>query len=265
MYVRASVVQVRDLCEGIKEYALAVSLESRIQAGQFFMVWLPRVGEVPISVARVRGDIVKLVVARKGRVTGYIHDNVNVGSRIFVRGPLGRGFRIMGGRALLVGGGYGVAPLLHLAESLRAEGIRTTAVLGFKTRRKALLLEEFREVVDKLIIATDDGTLGFRGLAPDFAFKELNRGGYDVVYTCGKERMMVKVVTEAVRRGLEVQASLERLVKCGIGICGSCALEPLGLRVCTDGPVFDGDVLVLLEDFGRWWRDMAGRRVPLPE
>ncbi|MEM2217337.1 MAG: hypothetical protein QW731_03010, partial [Thermofilaceae archaeon] len=72
------------------------------------------------------------------------------------------------------------------------------------------------------------------------------------------------VVHMAIKAGIKVQASLERLMKCGIGICGSCALEPQGLLVCRDGPVFNGHELIQLDDFGKWWWNASGKRIPLP-
>ncbi|RLF04538.1 MAG: dihydroorotate dehydrogenase electron transfer subunit [Thermoprotei archaeon] len=264
MYLRASVRETRQLCEGIREYVLELPSELRSKPGQYVMVWVPRVGEIPISVAGEEGGELRLVIARKGKVTGFIHDHITEGSRLFIRGPLGRGFDLRGGEALLVAGGYGAAPLLYLASTLAKMGARVVAALGFRSRSRSILIREFEEVADELIIATEDGSLGYRGLVTDVALKVIGEARCDIVYTCGKEQMMAKVVREAVRAGIEVQASLERLIKCGIGVCGSCALEPLGLRVCVDGPVFDGRTLMQLEDFGRWWRDAAGRRVPIP-
>ncbi|MCD6358105.1 MAG: dihydroorotate dehydrogenase electron transfer subunit [Thermoproteales archaeon] len=264
MYLRARVREVRQLCEGVREYVLELPSELRSSPGQYVMVWVPRVGEIPISVAGEEGRELRLVIARKGRVTSYIHEHVTEGSQLFIRGPLGKGFTLRRGAALLVAGGYGAAPLLHLASALAKVGAHVVVALGFRDKERSMLVREFEEVADEVVVATEDGSLGYRGLVTDLAFRIMAESRYDVIYTCGKEQMMAKVVRRALEAGVEVQASLERLIKCGIGVCGSCALEPLGLRVCVDGPVFDGRVLVQLEDFGRWWRDAAGRRVPIP-
>jgi dihydroorotate dehydrogenase electron transfer subunit len=75
---------------------------------------------------------------------------------------------------------------------------------------------------------------------------------------------MIAAVLELARsKGVPFEASLERYMRCAVGVCGSCVLEPLGLRVCRDGPVFSGEVLSRVEDLGRWWRDADGRLVPL--
>ena len=259
------VAGIRELCQGIKEYILEGARPLNSRPGQYLMVWIPRVGEIPISVAWEEDCRVRLVVARRGRVTGYMHDNIRAGDRMFVRGPFGRGFSLDSRRPLIVAGGYGNAPLYHLARTLKSRGAVTTVVLGFKNRDNALLVEDFKAVTDRLIVATEDGTLGIKGTAVDVAVRLLDGDSYDFVYTCGKELMMKEIVEAAMDRGLRVEASLERYIKCGIGLCGTCVLEPLGLRVCRDGPVFNGEILVKLDDFGRWWHDAAGRRVPLPQ
>ena len=264
MHLKARVVDVTPLCPGIKRYALMLPSRLMSRPGQFVMVWLPGAGEVPISVAGEEGRRLQLIIAGKGRVTTLLHESVQKGSVLRVRGPLGRGFKVKGGRALLVAGGYGAAPLLYLASALLKAGGEVTVLIGFKSRRYAILVEDFRRLGCKVFIATEDGSLGFKGLVTDLAARLLGEGVYDVVYTCGREAMMVKVVQAAMKAGVEVQASLERLIKCGLGLCGACAMEPLGLRVCVDGPVFDGSVLERLQDFGRWWRDASGRKVPLP-
>jgi len=262
-YAVASVTGVRELCPGVKEYSLRLREPLMSSPGQYLMVWVPGVGEIPISVAWEEGREAGLVIAKVGLVTGHIHGSVKAGSRLFLRGPLGRGFSLDCSRPLIVAGGYGNAPLYHLARTLRARGVGVTAVLGFKTARDAILVEEFGRSVERLVVATEDGSMGVRGTAVDAMLSLLSGGRYDFVYTCGKELLMRRVVEEAVRRGIRVEASLERRFKCGIGLCGSCAIEPLGLRVCRDGPVFDGETLLQTEDFGRWWYDATGRRVPV--
>jgi len=263
-------VYISAIVEGVERFGgdvlrCTVKLERPLSSapGQFVMLWVPRVGEIPLSVALEEGARAHLIIARKGRVTGYLYDNLREGARLFVRGPFGRGFTVRGGSALLVGGGVGVAPLIHLARALSEAGARVTAAVGFRSGDYLGLADRLGRYADELYVATEDGSAGVRGTAVGLAAPLLERTRYDVVYVCGREAMVRQIVELALSGGLEVEASLERLIKCGIGICGSCALEPLGLRVCREGPVFSGRVLVQLEDFGRWWRDAAGRRVPI--
>lgn len=264
MYLSATATDAAFICEDVARYTLLLERPLMSTPGQFVMVWIPRVGEIPISVALERGNEVLFVVARKGRVTGYMLSSVRIGSRIFIRGPLGRGFNTTGvKRALVVGGGVGAAPLLYLCKTLAQAGVEVVVALGFRSARCCILVEDIARYASEVHVATEDGSRGMRGTAVDLASKLVASSRFDKVYACGKEIMLKQVVDIARAHKIPVEASLERLVKCGIGLCGACVLEPLGLRVCSDGPVFDGETLAQLEDFGRWWRDGAGRKIPL--
>lgn len=263
MYVSAVVSRVTFVCQDVARYVLELERPLLSAPGQFVMLWIPGVGEIPLSVALEERGRVHFIVARKGRVTSYLHRNIGEGERLFVRGPLGRSFKVRRGKALIVGGGVGIAPLVYLSKVLRELGAHITAAVGFKSAEQARLAADMLNYAEEVHLATEDGSAGVEGTAVDLAVRLIGGSSYDVVYTCGREQMMRQVVELALSRGLYVEASLERLIKCGIGICGSCTLEPLGLRVCSEGPVFDGAVLVQTEDFGRWWRDAAGRKVPL--
>jgi dihydroorotate dehydrogenase electron transfer subunit len=100
-----------------------------------------------------------------------------------------------------------------------------------------------------------------KGLATDLAAEMLRGGSFDSICACGPERMIVGALDLAKKHGLPLQASLERYMKCGIGVCDSCAID--GRHVCVDGPVFSGDVLASLSDLGRTRLNPSGRRVPL--
>lgn len=244
-------------------YTLELEKPLHSMPGQFVMLWVPRIGEIPLSVAFEKDERIQLLVARKGKVTSYLHKNVVPGCRLFLRGPLGRGFGISASKALIVGGGVGVAPLVYLSKVLKEQGARVTVAVGYRSANCTPFIDRLAAYADELHVATEDGSLGVKGTAVDLSAMLIKRGAYDIVYTCGNELMMKRVVEMAVEKGVKVEASLERLIKCGIGICGTCALEPLGLRVCLEGPVFNDRTLARLEDFGRWWRDAAGRRVPI--
>ncbi len=238
-----------------------IALEGEVGArpGQYVMVWVPKVGEIPVSVAREGNGETWLLVAKVGRVSSAIH-SLRSGDRLWVRGPYGRGFTTeVEGRVALVGGGYGIAPLIHLAEELRDRGVRIDFYAGFRSAGEVMLEDLLRDLSDRLVVSTDDGSYGLSG----FITEHVDYKGLSFVYTAGPEAMMVKVVSEAVRRGIMVEASLERLIRCAVGLCGACVLEPQGLLVCRDGPVFDGRILMSSEDFGRYWRDFDGRKVPL--
>lgn len=229
--------------------------------GQYVMVWVPRIGEIPISIARESEGEIWLLVASVGRVSSALH-SLRTGDDIWVRGPYGRGFSVRGGKVALIGGGYGISPLIFLAEKLRASGnANVRFYAGFRSDSEVFLEDFLREVSDELIITTEDGSKGLRGKViehVDFNWPER-------IFSAGPEEMLVEVVRRALSRGKEVEVSLERLIRCSLGICGSCSLDPLGLLVCRDGPVFDGRTLAETRDFGSYWRGFDGRKVSLSE
>jgi dihydroorotate dehydrogenase electron transfer subunit len=130
-------------------------------------------------------------------------------------------------------------------------GARTAALLLFRAQAEAQ--------ANALWITTDDGSAGHRGTVTDVLDKAV--ADCTAVYTCGPEVMMKKVVDWCTHRNLPVQASLERYMKCGIGICDACAID--GRNICQDGPVFSGAMLADSEDFGHWKRAPSGKKVPL--
>ena len=154
---------------------------------------------------------------------------------------LGEGDRPKGGggvyRALLVGGGAGIAPLLHLAKVLKAKGVSCTILLGGRTASLIPVRDEFHPY-GEVCLSTDDGSLGHKGLVvenPAFA------ASYDIIYTCGPTPMMKAVARSAAERGIRCEVSLENMMACGVGACLCCVTDTDdGHRcVCKDGPVFD--------------------------
>jgi 2-polyprenylphenol hydroxylase and related flavodoxin oxidoreductases len=217
--------------------------------GQFVMVWVPGVDEIPMALSR-RSSI---TVQRVGDATSALF-SMKKNDRIGIRGPFGNGFS-SSGRVLAVAGGVGAAPLLGLAHT----GSVDTFLLGARSESELLFCRELSDRTD-LHIATDDGSAGHHGFVIDL-MERVGVDEYDTICVCGPERMMSGVLRNLERRNLahRSQFSLHRYMKCGIGICGSCSIDPDGLRVCRDGPVFKGDIISNTE-FGKYSRDASGRR-----
>lgn len=229
------------------------------QPAQFVMTWIPGVDEVPMALSYI-GERKGVSVQAMGDSTQVMHEAVKVGDRIGVRGPLGNTFDLSGKNYLMVCGGTGIASVITVAEALAAQGKGVEMVMGARTKDQ-IIFEARARRCSNLHMATDDGSAGFHGLSPTLATQLMDKGRHDRVITCGPERMMEKIIRAAVERGTPVQASLERYMKCGIGICDACALD--GYLVCVDGPIFDGRELLRTEDFGKYRRDQCGRRVRL--
>jgi dihydroorotate dehydrogenase electron transfer subunit len=187
-----------------------------------------------------------------------------VGDKLGVRGPYGQSFKIAdGGRVLVVGGGTGIACLAPLVERLSTRVDELSIVLGAKTRSELLFIERIKKATAKaktrLLASTDDGSYGSKGLASDIATKLIDNMEFDVAYTCGPEQMMKRIADKCLEKAIPLQASLERLMKCGIGICGSCVIGEY--RVCKDGPVFDAAILKRIPEFGVYRRDASGAKI----
>lgn len=195
----------------------------------------------PISVHDVDSEsgLLTLLIQIVGRGTRRL-SRLLVGDRLNLVYPLGHGFTTdlcAGSRALLVGGGAGIAPLFHLAKVLYAQDVQCTVLLGGRTADLIPVRDEF-ESYGRLGLTTDDGSLGYKGLVVSHpAFSE----HYDMVYTCGPTPMMKAVARSAAERGLRCEVSLENMMACGVGACLCCVTDTdQGHRcVCKDGPVFD--------------------------
>lgn len=193
----------------------------------------------PISVHDVSDSTLTLLIQIVGNGTRRLAEHA-VGERLNVVYPLGHGFTtalLSGSRALLVGGGAGTAPLLHLSKELKAHDIHCTILLGGRTASLIPVQDDFRPYGD-LLLATDDGSLGHHGIVTTHpAFAE----HYDMIYTCGPTPMMKAVARSAAQRGIRCEVSLENMMACGVGACLCCVTDTdQGHRcVCKDGPVFD--------------------------
>ena len=240
--------------EGLKSYLFDQTFE--IEPGQFAMVWLPGVDEKPFSVSDVRGGMVEITAKAVGGFSRALMD-CRVGERLGLRGPLGRGFRPRG-RGLIVGGGMGIAPLRMLAHWMEFNGMEFRAVLGARTGKEMIFREDFERMGAQF--ATDDGSCGEKGFALPLAEKLCAAEEFDVIYGCGPEAMLVELKKLAERVGCDCQLSLERHMKCGIGVCGSCSADGSGICICREGPVLDRAELDRVADFGLPHRDATGAR-----
>jgi len=233
----AQIAAVANESPQVRTFVFDLRLEA--DPGQFVMAWLPGVDEKPFSL--VRADPVTLTIARVGPFTTAVHA-LGVGDRLWLRGPLGHGFTLpkpptsnLQPAILLIGGGYGVAPLHFLAERARAADWNVDLVIGARTAADVVFPERFTALRAQVAITTDDGSLGQQGVATDAAHRLLAEQGYEALYACGPEPMLEAVERLAQNHHLPAQLSYERAMRCGFGVCGTCARG--GWLVCRDGPV----------------------------
>jgi dihydroorotate dehydrogenase electron transfer subunit len=175
------------------------------------------------------------------------------GDILDIIGPLGNGFSLKKGRAIIVAGGVGVAPLVFLAEkliSLRAKSseLRAEVLIGAKTKNHILCEKEFKDLGLNVTIATDDGSRGFKGRvteALDYLLRAKSRE-LPTIYACGPAPMLKAVSAIAKKHKIPAQLSLEAHMACGIGACLGCVVKTTQgfKRVCKEGPVFGSQELI---------------------
>jgi len=228
--------------------------------GQFVMAWLPGIGQKPFGISYQKKGMFAVTVRKVGTFTEGMF-RLKQGDKVGIQGPYGRPFSGKGKRVALVGGGYGVAPLAFLADEMAGAGKKVFLVTGAASRSFILFRKRFDSKRIHQLYSTDDGSFGRKGLCTDCLAELLSHERIDYVYCCGPELMMKKVFGICIKNGLAAEFSLERYMKCGFGICGSCCLDPTGWRVCSDGPVFTLEELKKVSGFGSYKRDASGRKV----
>jgi len=259
------IVSVADEADKIKSLSFEDKPCAAAEPGQFGMVWAPGADEMPMSLLPSGNDLVTVTVKERGEGTRALLRKMR-GDLIGIRGPYGRGFTYANEKsALLVAGGTGAIPLVALLRKLAHRDAQCTFILGANTASELLFANKIEHLLSGtggvLYITTDDGSAGVKGLATDEATKLLRSQSFDRVYTCGPEVMMKRVIDLGAEAHVPAEAGLERIFKCGSAICGSCCIGPY--LVCKDGPVFKGEVLRGLFEFGRSTRDASGKRIAL--
>ncbi|MBN2151578.1 MAG: dihydroorotate dehydrogenase electron transfer subunit [Candidatus Lokiarchaeota archaeon] len=230
----------------------APAVAKSYKPGQFVVLWLPDVDFLPMGVAHANGDLIEITVQRIGEGTGNLFKK-KVGDKVGIRGPYGNGWDLSGDDYLAVGGGVGIAEVSNAIDDLVARGKRVTAILAGRTSDHVFCEDLYDGKVKQICIMTDDGSAGTRGLATDPIEKLVKENGIKNIITCGPEVMMKKVFDIARGLGVPVQASLERKMKCCIGLCGTCAVgENDDVAVCKMGPVFDQEKLARFPTFGTY-------------
>ena len=246
----AKVVRQQQIDEGIFDMELSFPKGAALaKPGQFIAMYcndksklLPR----PISICGINPTegTLRVVYRVAGEGTKEFSD-MKAGDTLEVMGPLGNGFTMKNEKAIIIGGGIGIPPMLELAKQLDAE---KTVVLGYRT--STFLKEEFEEVCD-VKIATEDGSQGAKGTVIDAIEKYGVEG--KVIYACGPMPMLKALAAYAEEHGMEAQISLEERMACGIGACLGCICKSKtkdhhtnvnNTRICKDGPVFDAKEVV---------------------
>ncbi len=225
--------------------------------GQFVMVWIPGVDEIPMSISSIQKNRIGFSYRVVGDATRAL-SLVKVGSCIGLRGPYGKGFDLSSySKVLFVGGGTGVGSIVPAVEGFDGEAV---VVIGARCEAELVCRSRLEACEARLLVCTDDGSCGKKAWTSEIVEELLKSESFECVAMCGPEVMMKKIFDLCSVHEVDVQASLERFMKCAVGVCGQCCVGE-GIRVCADGPVFTKTQLLSFKDFGLFSRDACGRKV----
>jgi len=250
----------------VKSFIFQDRLCANAEPGQFVMIWIPGVDEIPMSLSALNPDknLAAITVENVGEATKALH-RMKAGNTIGVRGPFGNSYKTAKARkVLIVGGGTGLASLAPLTEKLARTKAKITLLMGARTSTELLFLDRLNQVLlmvaGPLLVTTEDGSHGLKGVVTAPAEEILSQNEkFDMIYACGPEKMMYKMLSLSEKFEMPFQASLERFMRCAVGLCGTCVVGRY--RVCRDGPVFSSQQLLEAKgEFGHFRRGLDGRK-----
>ena len=204
----------------------------------------------PISIYNLdkENGILEFIFQVKGKGTEIL-SKAEIGSQIDIVGPLGNGtFKYESYQNIaILGGGIGIFPLYELAKSAKNDGKNVNIYIGFRNKNLVMLESEFKEISNKLVLTTDDGSYSQKGFAIDYLETDINNGKIDAIFSCGPLPMLKAVQKLAIEKNIPCQLSLEEKMACGLGVCLGCAVKtakstienPEYWHVCKGGPVFN--------------------------
>lgn len=236
-------ISKKEIADGIFDFTIeSETIASQTQCGQFLHIdcgansFLRR----PISICDAENGTVRFIFEVKGKGTAELAQK-EIGDFIDVMGPLGHGFEIKDEfkNPVIIGGGIGVFPLYKLAKQIKAD-----VFLGFRSKDRVVMEDEFKAISKSVTVGTDDGSYGYNGYVASAMEKYIDENDCDIIYCCGPKPMLKAVKQIAESRGILCQLSLEQRMGCGIGACLVCVCETNNdgmdkyKRVCQNGPVF---------------------------
>jgi len=228
-------------------YKLAAPLiAKKAQPGQFVIVRIHDRGErIPLSLADIdsAAGTISLIVMAVGKTTSEMAALKTGEAILDLCGPLGNPTEIEHvGKVILVGGGFGTAPLYPIARAFKTVGSEVVVVMGARSKDLLIYETEMSQVSDRVLVATDDGSKGSKGLVTTVLKNEMDTSGADLVLAIGPVVMMRAVAETTRSSGTKTIVSLNPIMVDGTGMCGGCRVAVGGETkfACTDGPEFDG-------------------------
>lgn len=254
---KTDIVKIESVVEYSPEIKSFIVRNERIakayRPGQFVVLWLPDVDFLPMSISNVDGNLVEITVQKIGEGTEKLL-HMKEGDTIGIRGPYGNSwFYEDASNVLIIGGGMGIAALTSVIESLKKNNKNIFAAFGAKDKSSLIFGDRITLQIPNTQYTTDDGSIGKKCFVTDIIEDIIDKNDIDLILTCGPEVMMKRVLEIAELKKINIQASLERKMKCGVGLCGSCCIgEENNVSVCKDGPIFDSTQLRKFPKFGTY-------------
>jgi dihydroorotate dehydrogenase electron transfer subunit len=260
------IVEAKKENSTVKTFTFVDKLCGKAEPGQFVMVWIPGVDEIPMSLSAINSEGLSSITVHEVGEASRALNKKEKGDQIGIRGPFGNSFVPAEGNVMIVGGGTGLAPLMPLTGKLVKVADKITLMSGVKCRDDLLFLERIKNILSEVdsetVFTTEDGSYGIECVVTDQVEHKLRQEKFDMIYTCGPEKMMYNMFLLAEQYSIPLQASLERIMRCAIGLCGSCQIGKL--RVCKDGPVLNSEQLrSVKEEFGKFQLDFTGKKIKL--
>jgi len=245
------IVSKEELAQEIYRFVIeAPDIARKRKPGQFVILRVMETGErFPLTIADANPEegTLTLIVQKVGKSTSDMADLEEGQYILDVAGPLGRPTKVENsGNVLCIGGGVGTAPLYPITKALKGAGNHVTTVIGARTKELLILTDEFKEISDEMILATDDGSFGFHGFVSNVLKDLLAKGRkFDHVYSIGPVPMMQAVCSITREASVPTTVSLNPIMVDGTGMCGGCRVSVGGQTkfTCVDGPEFDGHLV----------------------
>ncbi|OPD18843.1 dihydroorotate dehydrogenase electron transfer subunit [Clostridium botulinum] len=241
---KVKVIENKSISTGIFKMTLEGAFKGK--PGQFYMIRAWQDEHIlwrPISIHDINDNSIEFLYKLEGRGTKIL-SKIKSEEEVEIMGPLGNGFDLenIKGKIAIVTGGIGIAPMNYLIKSMK--NINMDIYAGF--RDEVYCIENFNNLVDKVVVVTEDGSSGEKGYVTDYFHPE----DYDLVLCCGPEIMMNKVILMCREKNIPLYVSMEKRMACGIGACLVCTCKTKfgNKRTCKDGPVFKGEDILLKGD-----------------
>ncbi|MFX1316465.1 MAG: dihydroorotate dehydrogenase electron transfer subunit [Promethearchaeota archaeon] len=249
-----SIESIIDHSSEIKSiYIRNTRIATAYRPGNFVILWLPDVDFLPMSISNVNGNLIEITVQKIGEGTAKLFE-MHEGDKIGIRGPFGNSWSYEdSSNILVIGGGMGIAALTSLIEPLKKNKKNVFIAIGAKDEPSLIFADKLINLIPNTLCTTDDGSVGRKCFVTDTIEEIIKKENIDLIITCGPEIMMKRVLEIADSYNIEIQASLERKMKCGVGLCGSCCIGvENNISVCKDGPIFTSNQLRKVPQFGTY-------------